>query len=325
MKKLLIIKPSSLGDIIHGLVAAQSIREQMPGCSMSWVVEERFAPVVRGCPTVDQSIVFERYGGLRRFFRLIKTIRREQYDCVLDFQGLARSAIMALLARAHTRLGRTDAREGAGWAYQQKAPLPPGAAPAHAIEILLQFLPLLGLEAKPDSTIHLAGAPLSPPHDQLAGLRPIVLLPNSRVPKKEWEGFTELTRLILLRHPGLTVVWSSHQARPTPEDLAAQPRLRNLTGQTTLPQMIGIIQSARLAVANDSGPMHIAAAVGTPVVACFGPTAPERFGPYPLNRPTHRVVRAPNGDLARLEVATVYEAVRDLLSSLPATPRNDER
>ncbi len=317
MSKILVIKPSSLGDILHGLVVAQSIREQLPGCSITWVVGEQFAPVVQGCPTVDHTLIFERRGGVRALIHLGRALRRDYYDYALDFQGLARSGLMLLMARARTKIGRSDAREGAGWAARLKAPLPPPGKNPHAIEILLQFLPLLGLEASLRSPIRLQAEPLAPPHDRLPAMRPVVLALNSRDASKEWPGFVELTRLLLERHPDLPVVWGSHKPWPTPAAFAAHPQFHNLTARTTLEQMIGLIESARLVVANDSGLMHVAAAVGAPLVACFGPTLPEATGPYPLDRPTHRILCAPRGDLSRLEVTTVYEAVAGALKVAP--------
>ncbi len=320
MNRILIIKPSSLGDIIHGLVVAQSIREQLPDCQIAWVAQDRFAPVVKSCPTVDRTIVFHRYGGPATWLRLAQELHDQEYDYALDFQGLARSALMLMQARARHKLGRADAREGAVWTYPAKVEMPPAGAKAHAIEVLLRFLPAMGLEPRLGSPIKLGTAPLPSPFEDLPARRPIVITPNSRDAVKEWPGFVELTRLILTRHPGIPVVWDSHRKWETPPDLADCAHFFNLTTLTTLPQMNNLIQSARMVIANDSGPIHIAAAVGAPVVACFGPTPAERFGPYPLDRPTHRVVCAPDGDLKRLPPEEVLRAVTDLLPASDKAP-----
>jgi heptosyltransferase I len=317
LMKILIIKPSSLGDIVHGLVVAQSIREQMPGCILHWVAGERFAPLVQQCPTVDRVLVFQRWGGVRGFVRLIREIRREHYDYALDFQGLARSGLMTWFSRADVRLGRAGAREGAWLAYQKTPPLLPDNNHAHAIEILLKFLPLLSLEARLGSPIQLGSEPLPAPRISLPAHRPIVMAPHSRHRSKEWKGFAALTRLLRESHRDIPVVWCGHRSDASPADLAGDADFHNLTAKTTLGQMVGLLQSARAMVSNDSGPMHIAAAVGTPLVACFGPTDPALCGPYPLSRPTHRVLRAPEGNLARLEVATVLEALNGLLDQRP--------
>ncbi len=311
--KILIIKPSSLGDIVHGLVVAQSIREQMPGCILHWVAGERFAPLVQACPTVHRVLVFQRRGGVRGFVRLIREIRREQYDYALDFQGLARSGLMTWFSRAKVRIGRAQAREGAWLAYEKTPALLPNGNRAHAIEILLQFLPLVGLQPRLGSPIQLGSEPLPAPWTGLPKRKPVVMAVHSRHRSKEWRGFGGLTRSLREIRPDLPVVWCGHRAELTPPELAVDSDVHNLTGQTTLGQMVGLLQSARAVVTNDSGPMHIAAAVGTPLVACFGPTDPVLCGPYPLHRLTHRVLRAPQGNLARLEVATVLEALTALL------------
>ena len=312
--RLLIIKPSSLGDIIHGLLVAQSIREQKPECTITWVAREMFAPLVQACGTVDRTIVFPRTRWITGLGRFVREMRAEEYDYVVDMQGLARSGLMTLLARGRVKIGRADARECAAWACGRIAPLPKAGTKAHAVEVLLEFLPLLGLKPELRGPIRIAPEPLPAPHDKLlTAARPIVLLPHSRRRHKEWPGFAELTRLLLERTPGIPVVWNSHRPGRVPDSLRGHPLFHDLTGKTTLRQAVGLIEAARLVVANDSGPMHIAAAVGTPLVACFGPTPPEQYGPYPLNRPTHRIVRAPEGNLALLTASTVCAAVEELL------------
>ncbi len=316
--KVLIIKPSSLGDIVHGLVVAQSLREQMPGCTLHWVAGERFAPLVRACPTADRVLVFQRWGGITGFVRLVREIRREHYDYALDFQGLARSGLMTWFSRARVRIGRAQAREGAWLAYQKTPPSLPNQRQIHAIDVLLQFLPLLGLEPRLGSPIQLRSEPLPPPHAGLGARRPIVMAVHSRHRSKEWRGFAALTRHLRENRQDIPVVWCGHRTESTPADLAQDPEVHNFTGQTTLGQVVGLLQSARVVASNDSGPMHIAAAVGTPLVALFGPTDPALCGPYPLSRPTHRILRAPGGNLDRLEVTTVCEAVDGLLRLQPA-------
>ena len=145
---ILIIKPSSLGDIVHGLQVAQSIREQLPDCHISWVVRERFAPLVQLCETVDEAFIFYRKGGVKAFYQLVQTLRQQSFDYVLDFQGLARSGLMTYFAHSTHKFGRSDAREFARLAYHACAPLPRNDQQSHAIDILLQFLPLMELKAE---------------------------------------------------------------------------------------------------------------------------------------------------------------------------------
>lgn len=338
MPAILVIKPSSLGDIVHGLQVAESIRQQLPGARITWVAREIFAPLVEHSETVDEVLVFHRRKGLREFCRLLAGLHGRTFDWVLDFQGLARSALMAQAARCprHCKLGRADAREGARWAYGQRAPLPPPPAPAgklppeardaegrqqtrflpggqhvHALDILLEFLPLLGCEKKLCGPLPFRSSTLPKGiAERLPGPPPILLFPSSRRPEKEWPGFSALAERLCAETPW-PLIWMDSQ------ELTAPPcppgRLINLSGKTRLPELIPLMEAASLVVCNDSGPMHLAAALGRPVLALFGPTDPERFGPYPLSARQHHVLTAPDGDLRQLAVGRVAEVVRRIL------------
>lgn len=314
--RVLIVKPSSLGDIIHGLVVAASLREQVPGARIDWVAREVFAPIVRAASPVDRVFVFERQGGVLGFLRLAREIRATEYDLVLDLQGLARSALLARMARAKRRIGRADCREGAGLFVWEKAVPPP--PPAHAVDILLGFLKKIGLRAEPLGKLAFPGA--SPPNAvaALPRKRAIVLFPDSRRPEKEWPHFQKLTARLLADAPaGTPVVWAGN-SKLAPDPAWPADKFINLSGKTTLPEAVALIEDAALCVCNDSGPMHIAAAVGTPVVALFGPTDPALYGPFPLSRPTHRVLTAPDGDLEKLSPEAVAAATLQLLAGCGA-------
>src|SRR6185436_20130721 len=120
MTELLIIKPSSLGDIVHALQVATSLKAQRDGLRISWVVREIFAPIVRACAAVDHVYVFERKGGAKGFLRLTKELRKKEFDYVFDMQGLLRTGLMTSRVRAKHKVGRTDAREWSGMFYNQK-------------------------------------------------------------------------------------------------------------------------------------------------------------------------------------------------------------
>ena len=132
MREILIIKPSSLGDIVHGLRVAQSIKEQSPQTRISWVAASRFAPLVQACATVDRVFIFERKGGLMGFLRLVKELRQQTFDVAMDWQGLARSGLMIFFVKAKRKIGRGDYREGAGLFYNEKVDLPPAGKNSHA-------------------------------------------------------------------------------------------------------------------------------------------------------------------------------------------------
>ncbi len=308
MPRILILKPSSLGDIIHALLIAQSIRRQLPGCRIVWVAREVFAPLVRACTAVDEVLVFERQGGAGAFFRLLRDIRRERFDFVVDLQGLARTALMAAAAQAPTKLGRADAREVLSRLLTRSVSLPAAGREAHAVDILAQFLPALGLKIDLGAPLEFkSGEPLE------VARASVVLFPDSRRPEKQWPHFAALTRILLKLERPPQVIWAGSQLpEPVAEDLAAHPSFENRVGRTDLGQLPDLIGQADVVVANDSGPMHLAAARHRPLVALFGPTPPERFGPWPLDCPRHHVLRAPEGDLSRLTPESVAQTVDSL-------------
>ena len=312
MPDILVIKPSSLGDIVHGLQVIQSLREQIAECHISWVVRDIFAPLVNKCDTVDEIIIYHRHGGWRRFISLLSEIRKREYDTVVDFQGLARSGLMTFASRSKQKLGRTDAREFSTLAYGDKAPLPEGGKNAHAVEILLKFLPLLNCEPQLGgklkfNNIHPLNFPL-----QLLDENALLFFPESRRSEKEWGGFPSLTQILLKERNDLKIIWCGSSKREPPASIPDE-RFFNLTGEIEVDELVLLITKARLIVANDSGPIHLAAAMGVPVVALFGPTLPERFGPYPLDDPHHHVVQALDGDMGKLEAETVHQCVINAL------------
>lgn len=153
MTELLIIKPSSLGDIVQALQVATSLKAQRPDLRISWVVREIFAPIVRACEAVSHVYVFERNAGAKGFLKLTKEVRKTKFDYVFDMQGLLRTGLMTSRTLAKKKVGRSDAREMSGFFYDQKVPLPPDGKRSHAVDILLQFCPVL--DCKPELRGHL--------------------------------------------------------------------------------------------------------------------------------------------------------------------------
>ncbi|MEY2879973.1 MAG: hypothetical protein RLZZ15_2353 [Verrucomicrobiota bacterium] len=307
MTELLIIKPSSLGDIVHALQVATSLKAQVPSLRISWIVREIFAPIVRACEAVDQVYVFERGAGTKGFLKLMQEVRKTKFDYVFDMQGLLRTGLMTSRAQAGKKVGRTDAREMAGVFYDEKVPLPPDGDRSHAIDILLQFCPVLGAKAelrgslrfREVDSLNLRFA------DGRGGVKPIVMFPDSRRAEKCWGGFKQLTELIVREEKSRKVVWAGGNYV---HDRGAYPAAQffNLTGNTSLVSLPALIKRADWVISNDSGPMHLAAALGVKVVGIFGPTDPRLFGPYPLNSPSNVVVQAPVGDLKLLTAKDVY-------------------
>lgn len=307
MKQLLIIKPSSLADIVHGLQVATSLKAQCEGLRISWIVRDIYEPFVRACAAIDEVFVFQRKGGAKAFMKLIREVRKTKFDYVFDFQGLLRTGLMTSRVRAKKKIGRTDSREMSGIFYDQRVPLPPEGRKSHALDILLQFCPVLG--AKPE----LRGTLKFREVDALklgfaegrGGSRPIVMFPDSRRADKGWRGFKELTELILRNDRTRKVIWAGNTLL-TDRTPFPPAQFLNLTGNTSLISLPALIKRADWVISNDSGPMHLAAALGVRTLAIFGPTDPRVCGPYPLNAPTNVVVQAPVGDMKLLTAREVY-------------------
>ncbi len=307
MTRLLILNTSTLADVIHGLRVTTSLREQRPDLEITMVVRDVFAPIVRACPAVDHTVLFHRQGGVLAFLRMTRELRRTPFDVLFDFQGLLRTGLMAWRIHAERKVGRTDARERADLFYHEQVPLPAGGRRSHPIDILLQFCPILGAKAELVGNLQfreVAGLNL----DFVLGPgrgRPIVMFPDSRRPEYCWPGFKQLTDLILREDRNRRVVWAGSHYVPDKEAFPPAQFL-NLTGNTSVVTLPALVGRASWVIANDSGPLHLAAGLGVPVLGIFGPTDPRRHGPYPLLAPTNHVIQAPVGDLRLLPAKEVY-------------------
>jgi len=186
MTELLVIKPSSLGDIVHGLQVATSLKAQRGDLRISWVVREMFAPIVRACEAVDHVYVFERNGGAKGFLRLMRQVRATKFDYVFDMQGLLRTGLMTKRARAKHKVGRSDAREWAGIFYDEKVPLPPDGRRSHALDILLQFCPVLGAKPELRGTLKFREADSLNLRfaDGRGGTKPFIMFPTAGAPTR---------------------------------------------------------------------------------------------------------------------------------------------
>ena len=306
MPEMLIIKPSALRDIVHGLQVAASIKAQRPEWRISWIVRDIFAPLVRSCTAVDQVYVFRRNGGTRGFLQLMREVRRTEFDLVLDMQGLLRTGLMAKWSWGKRKVGRSDAREGAGFFYGEKVPLPPGGVQSHVLDILLEFCRTVGAEprlAGPLRFRELERLNLSFMEPR-KGIRPVLIFPDSGQSTKKWNGFAQLTAQ-LIREAGRKVVWAGNNYLPCRE-VFPDGSFLNLTGNTSLTSLPALLAKSDWVVSNDSGPMHLAAAMGMKTIGLFGPTDPQQYGPYPLKSPTNHAIQAPVGDLRLLQVKEVF-------------------
>ena len=312
MAQLLIILPSSLGDIVHGLQVATSLKAQRPDLQVSWIVREIFSPLVRACHAVDHVYVFRRDGGLSGFLELMRHVREREFDWAFDMQGLLRTGLMTLRTRSGRKVGRTDAREGAGFFYDEKVALPAAGRNSHGVDKLLQFAPVVGAKPELAGPLTFREVPGGLYSSHWAGpkaSRLIVIFPDSRRSDKRWTGFKQLTELILRENRAHRVVWAGNNYVPD-KDAFHPDQFLNLTGNTSVVALPSLIQSASWVIANESGPMHLAAAMGIPVLGIFGPTDPQTSGPYPPRSGSNHVIQAPVGDLKLLSAKEVFARFR---------------
>lgn len=314
LKSLLIIKPSSLGDIVHGLQVVQSLARQLPDCRITWVVRDRFAPLVEAAPFVAEAIHYRRKEGWRGLWEVMKILRGRKFDAVWDMQGLLRSGLMTAAANAPVKWGRKDSREGARMFCKRTVNLPAGAGPHHALPVLRQFLRSAGLDDAIHFPLELNAGPKFQwqPFFEEGVRRTFVIFTDSRGAGKEWPEFEELTRLVWEKIPGSRVAWCAGKS-VTPEFPIPEGRFLNLTG-CPMDEMIELVRQRATFIGNDSGPMHLSAALGNPVLAIFGPTSPARFGPWPPDSPRTESVVAPGGVLADLTPETVLKSLQTLLA-----------
>lgn len=309
MARILVVKLSSLGDLFHALPAVQLIRRHT-GATIDWVCHDLYVDLVARFGPVDRALSFPRHSFLRDGGAFLRELRAREYELALDFQGLLKSALTARAARAARRIGPSFSREGSRLFYDAVAG--PNNKNRHAVEECLDTARYLGCPLGPiEFPVAFPAYPLDVPRPRIG------LLPCSRRAEKNWppERFAELARALRAEVGGSLVVLGGRADQPVCDALAKAigPDAHNWCGRTTLLELGGLIQALDVLVTVDSGPMHIAAAVGTPTVAVFGPTDPIRTGPFGAR---HRVVRE-GSDLGALPIAPVRTAVLETLA-LPA-------
>lgn len=289
--KVLILKPSSLGDVIHALPVARLLRLQYPDCEIHWWLGKDLLPLLADDPDISRLIPFNR----RRWWspncptglwQTVNAARKERYDLVIDLQGLMRSALFAWLARGAYTVGVLDRREGGSALYDLAVERP--GQNVHAVDWYLAVAKAIGLD--PSRAIdwlpeNRAVATEVRRKWRVDGARWVVLCPGARWENKMWplNSFVELSRKLLQEHADLKLVvigGREDMGRGRVLHSAEPDQVLDLTGCTSLTEMVEWIRLAEVTVTNDTGPMHVAAAMKKPVVAIFGPTAPERTGPY---------------------------------------------
>ncbi|MBV8781652.1 MAG: lipopolysaccharide heptosyltransferase I [Phycisphaerae bacterium] len=287
-QRILIIKPSALGDIVHTLPILHLIRERWPEAHIAWLVNPSFAGLIQGNPELNEVISFDRkrYGrgwrnpiALWRLLQFLWMLRGKRFDLAIDLQGLFRSGFLTRITGAKRRIGFANAREGAPLFYTERVVV--GDVEQHALERYLTLADSLGCGREPVRFV-LPRAPLDADAVPLVREPYAVLLPGTNWATKRWpiEYFANLVEPLRERFGLRTIVAGAPDVIPLANQIQSGQQIGNLAGKTTLPQLVTLLERASVIVANDSGPMHIASALGRPLVTIFGPTNPVRTGPF---------------------------------------------
>jgi lipopolysaccharide heptosyltransferase I len=318
---ILIIKPSSLGDIVHCFPVVDQIRKTFPDASIDWVANTEFLPLVRRYPGVRRGIAFprSRWGKVSffpSFGRFLQDLRQESYDAVLDAQGLLRSALIARGSRGAIRIGFSDAREGAVGLYSEVISLDGTSGILHAVRKNLRLLEPLGI-APEYSLQRLTYSAQDQENLEKILLRAsadfqgnfFVLHPGAKRSIKRWPSlyFSDLLNAIHRHYPGIRpVLVGGAEDTLLLEEVAARTR----TSPVLLPGLVPIdllpllFEKALFYVGNDSGPLHLAVMAGIPTVSFYGSSTPERTGPFDDGKGTHvvlgdKVACSPCGDFRK--------------------------
>lgn len=304
-RSALVIKPSSLGDIVHTLPAVKAIRDAHPHLKLRWLANTEWMPILQGCPLIDELIPFPRKTfrgptGLLRFWNWRRTwmnLKREEPEIVLDFQGLLRSGLASSWRGSKSVVGLSDAREGAHWFYDHTVPVDAGA---HAVDRYLELPKALGLTIHPAETIF-ALPEGNPPAEWPTTLQNFIAVhPWSRGQGKSLS-HSALQALCdaLAPHPVVLVGMTDDKERPTGGHII------DWSHRTSLPELIWVMRQARFCVSVDSGPMHIAAAVNPKTLGIHTWSDPRKVGPYPQDVSVWKAGRiAPRAEFTPNECGT---------------------
>lgn len=295
IKKILIIKPSALGDIVQSLPAACCLAENFPNAQIHWFVRPEYAPLLENHPCIHKIVIFDRKklgkwwckpSAFMELVRLVGLLRKEKYDIVFDFQGRFRSAIFAWFSGCKQRFGMAGTQEITGIFYTRKIK----QSSIHLVDYFMDMVSLAGVKG---GRIEFGLKPASQAVDEVRKILAshninannyAVFAPAATVEAKRWpvENFAALAGRIYEKYRCSIIavgVESEKQIVEKLVSLAGVP-VTNLAGQTDIKKLVALLSKAKFVVSNDTGPAHIAAALGVPMVLIFGYTNPLRVGPY---------------------------------------------
>lgn len=290
---ILIVKLSAIGDVVHALPVAHALKQAYPEARITWIVEKPAYDLLTNNPDIDDIIIFDKpkfkslKGAICHAPELSKQLKQHRFDLAIDLQGLFKSSMISWLSGARERLVYCNAREGSHLVSKRVCGQ---YSSGHVVKRYLDVVRFLGCEVEQvrfpvyitpqeaGQAVAIAaqsGFTLDNPY--------VILAPGANWPNKCWPVpyFAELADRLYAEQL-IPVIIGGPKERQAFEEIAAKTSIPpvDLVGKTTLKQLAHIIKSARAFVGGDTGPMHLAAALGTPVVALYGPTDTNRNGPY---------------------------------------------
>lgn len=343
LEKILIIKPSAMGDIVLALPALSALRRNFPEANISWLIRPEFAELLQNHPHLTEVISFDRKFLGKAWFHpkafaalvaLIWRLRRSKFDAVFDFQGLFRTACLAWLSGCKKRFGMANAREFACIFYTHK--VVQNLDCVHLVDYYLKIIKAAGamdVEAKFEIPVNPADVDsvnkLLASHN-IKSKDYVVFVPGSTHSDKCWpvERFASLADRISTKFnlPIIAVGTKSDKSKVDEIKNLTDVSIDNFAGQTSLGELIALLKEARLVVSNDTGPGHIAAALGTPLVMMFSWSNPARIAPYgrsecmvarePYSRGPKIKSTDPKHSVKTITVDEVYQKVCEQISKL---------
>ena len=294
--RILIIKPSALGDIITVLPALNAIKKTFPHSHITWMVNKNFAQILENHPQIDDLLIFERAKlanwwrnkeSFKAFRNLVHELRNPGFDIVLDMQGLFRTGFFSLASAASLRIGSGKAREMAWLFYNKRVKMP-----KDSIHVVDQYMTIAEAAGVSDLTVEFC-LPVSP--EDMNSVRQklsngnvrqgyAVLVPGASFDHKIWpaERFAEVADVVTSKY-GLDVVLAGSEGEVDIAKrvaAAAKSKICNMAGKTTLTELTALLKEAEITISNDTGPAHISYAVGTKTIVLYGFINPKRLYPY---------------------------------------------
>jgi len=330
-RAIALVKLSALGDVVHATPVVEALAEAFPAARLTWIVERREAALLRDHPRLAQVVTVDTRAWRkvrtpraalelgRRLRALRSALRATRFDVALDLQGLVKSGAVTSLTGAPVRIGFAAGvcRERANTVFTNRHVRPPAAA-RHVVDQYLSLLQPLGVMPRRVAFRLPTDDAAEGRVDEFfsgAGLKPrdrvVVLNPGAGREAKRWpvERFVDLGgRLAREAGARVVVLWGPGEEAAA-RAIAAAPGTV-LAPPTDLGALVAVLRRASVVVAGDTGPLHVAAAIGTACVGLYGPTSAARNGPYGRG---HRTVSAPDGRMGSIEVAPVLAAVREAL------------